>query len=179
MVDPVAAHRLAYRMLFAGLAFLILFVRILPLDATPARVPGPDLILCGAIAWVMRRPDYAPAALIAAVFLAEDILAMRPPGLWPLVVLFGTEFLRSREATLRELPFVLEWLVAGALVIAMTVSFRLVLAAFLVPQVASGMVALQTVATILAYPAVVLLTRFVLGLRKAAPGEVDALGRRI
>ncbi len=179
MVDPVAAQRLAYRLLFAGLAALILFVRILPLGAVPARVPGPDLILCGAIAWVLRRPDYAPAALIAAVFLVEDVLSMRPPGLWPLLVLLGTEYLRSREAVLRDLPFALEWLVAGALVVALTMVQRLALAVFLVPQVPVGMAALQTVSTVLAYPAVVLLTRFVFGLRKAAPGEFDAFGRRI
>ncbi len=170
MVDPVAAHRLAYRVLFAG---------ILPLGAVPARVPGPDLILCGTIAWVLRRPDYAPAALIALVFLVEDVLAMRAPGLWPLIVLLGTEFLRSREATLRDLPFALEWLAAGAVIIAMTVIHRLVLALFLVPQVPAGMTTLQTVSTLLAYPAVVLLTRFVFGLRKAAPGGFDAFGRRI
>lgn len=178
MVDPVAAHRLAYRLLFVGLAALLLFVRMLPLGAVPTRVPGPDLILCGAIAWVLRRPDYLPAALVAAVFLVEDILSMRAPGLWPLIVLLGTELLRSREATLRDLPFALEWLVAGTLIIAMTMIYRLVLAIFLVPQVPAGMVALQTVSTVLAYPAVVLLTRFVFGLRRTAPGEA-VFGRRL
>lgn len=178
MVDPVAAHRLGYRVLFAALAALILFVRILPLGAVPTRVPGPDLILCGTIAWVLRRPDYVPAALIAAVFLFEDILSMRPPGLWPIVVILGTEFLRSREATLRDLPFALEWLVAGSLVIAMTVVFRLVLAAFLVPQAPVGLAALQGFVTILAYPAVVLVTHFVFGLRTATPGVVDLAGPR-
>lgn len=179
MVDPVAARRLAYRVLFAGIAALVLFVRMLPLGAVPSRVPGPDFILCGTIAWVLRRPDYAPAALIAAVLLMEDILAMRPPGLWPLVVLLGTGYLRSREASFRDLPFALEWLVAGALVIAVTVINGLVLAIFLVPQAPAGLTALRTVVTILAYPGVVLIAHFVFGLRRAAPGQVDAFGRRI
>lgn len=179
MVDPVSRHRLAYRLLFVGLAALVLFVRILPLGAVPARVPGPDLILCGTIAWVLRRPDYAPAGLIAAVFLMEDILAMRAPGLWPAVVMMGTEFLRSREASFRDLPFALEWVIAGALIVAMTVIHGLVLAAFLVPQAPAGLTASQTVVTILAYPGVVFLAHFVFGLRKAAPGQVDAFGHRI
>lgn len=179
MVDPVVAHRLAYRLLFAGLAALVLFVRILPLGAVPSRIPGPDLILCGTLAFVLRRPDYAPAALIATVLLMEDILAMRPPGLWPLAALLGTEFLRSREASFRDLPFALEWLVAAAVIVAVTVINGLVLAVFLVPQAPAGLTALQTLVTILAYPGVVLIARFVFGLRKAAPGQVDAFGHRI
>lgn len=179
MVDPVAAHRLAYRMLFAALAAFVLFVRILPLGAVPDRVPAPDLILCGTIAWVLRRPDYAPALLVVAVILMEDILAMRPPGLWPLIVLLGTEFLRSREASFRDMPFALEWLIAGALIVAMTVVQGLVLGAFLVPQAPTGLTALQTLVTILAYPGVVLAAHYVFGLRKAAPGQVDAFGHRI
>jgi rod shape-determining protein MreD len=179
MVDPVAAHRLGYRLLYVGLAAGLLFVRVLPLSAQPVRVPGPDLVVALTIVWVLRRPDYVPALLIAAVFLVEDLLLMRPPGLWAVIVLVGTEFLRSREATLRDLPFAVEWLVAGTLIAAMTLVRELVLAAFLVPQGAAGLVALQGLATILAYPLVVLLAHFGFGLRKAAPGQVDALGHRL
>lgn len=179
MVDPVAASRLGHRLLFAALAALILFVRMLPLDAVPARFPGPDLILGLTLVWVLRRPDYVPALLIAGVLLLEDLLSMRPPGLWTLIVLLGTEYLRSREATLRDIPFALEWLIAGVAITAMTVANGLVLALFLVPQAGPGLTALQALATIAAYPLVVLVTIFVFRLRKAAPGEVDALGHRL
>ncbi|WP_347310841.1 rod shape-determining protein MreD [Defluviimonas sp. SAOS-178_SWC] len=179
MVDPIAASRLGYRLLFVGLAALILFIRILPLNAVPVRFPGPDLILCLTLVWVLRRPDYVPALLIAGVLLLDDILAMRPPGLWTLIVLLGTEYLRSREATLRGIPFALEWLIVGALIAAMTVVNGLVLALFLVPQAGTGLIALQMLATIVVYPLVVLATLFVFRLRKAAPGEVDALGHRL
>ena len=179
MVDPIAASRLGYRLLFAGLAALILFVRILPLNAVPARFPGPDLILCLTLVWVLRRPDYVPALLIAWVLLLDDLLAMRPPGLWTLIVLLGTEYLRSRETTLRDIPFALEWLIVGAMITAMTVLNGLVLALFLVPQAGPSLIALQTLATIAAYPLVVLATLFAFRLRKAAPGEVDALGHRL
>lgn len=179
MVDPAAASRFTYRGLFLGIAAAILFVRLLPLSALPARFPGPDLILCFALAWVQRRPDYAPAILIAVVFLTEDILAMRPPGLWALVVLLGTEFLRSRESLLRDLPFVVEWMATGALIMAMAVVNWLILALFLVPQAGFGAVMLQVVATIAAYPLVVLATLLALGVRKTATGDVDTLGRRL
>ncbi|MDI3335616.1 rod shape-determining protein MreD [Defluviimonas aestuarii] len=179
MVDPAAATRFSYRSLFLALAAVILFVRLLPLSALPARFPGPDLILCLALAWVQRRPDYAPALLIVIVFLIEDILAMRPPGLWALIVLLGTEFLRSREALLRDLPFIVEWAATGALILAMAIVNWLVLALFLVPQADFGPVMLQVITTIVAYPLIVLATLFVLGVRRTATGEVDTLGRRI
>ena len=56
--------------------------------------PAPDLMLALTLAWVVRRPDLLPAPLIAAYFFVEDILMMRPPGLWALIVLGATEFLR-------------------------------------------------------------------------------------
>ena len=114
MVDPVTSTRLGYQAAFVGLAALVLFVRALPLSAVPAVIPAPDLLLCLAIAWVLRRPDFIPVVVIVAVFLMEDILSMRPPGLWTLIVLFGTEFLRSRATLTRDLPFLLEWAMVGA-----------------------------------------------------------------
>ncbi|SPH24316.1 hypothetical protein DEA8626_03367 [Defluviimonas aquaemixtae] len=179
MVDPIAASRVAHRALFVALALAILFLRLLPLDMVPSRIPGPDLILCLTFVWIRRRPDYVPAALIVCVFLLEDFLTMRPPGPWPLIVLMGTEFLRSREVTLRDLPFALDWAMIGGLVMAMTLIHWVMLAIFIVPQAEFGPTILRALATIAAYPMVVLFTLFVIGLRRAAKGEVDALGHRL
>lgn len=178
MVDPVAARRLAFRLIFLALAIATLFLRILPLSAQPVRLPGPDLMICVTIVWVLRRPDFVPASLIALVFLLEDLVLMRPPGLWAAIVLLGTEFLRSREATMRDLPFAAEWLVAAGLVIAMTVIDRLVLALFLVPQVSPALTALQALATFAAYPLVAVATHFVFGQGRRSAGGVDRLGGR-
>ena len=108
MVDPASASRISHRLLFVAIAALILFLRLLPLTAEPVRWPGPDLILCLTFAWILRRTDYLPAYLIVIVFFVDDLLSMRPPGLWTLLALFATEFLRSREMLLRDLPFALE-----------------------------------------------------------------------
>ncbi len=179
MVDPVAASRFGHRCLFLGIVATILFVRLLPLSAMPARFPGPDLILCLTLVWVQRRPDYVPAILVALVILVEDILAMRPPGLWALVVLLGTEFLRSREATLRDLPFALEWLVTGSVIAVLAFVNWLVLAVLMVPQIGFGQMLLQVLATVAAYPLVVAATLLAFRVRKVAKGEVDALGHRL
>ena len=174
-----ATGRWRYAALFAGLAALWLFVRLLPLDTTPASWPGPDLLLCLALAWVLRRPDYVPALLIAAVFLLEDFLLMRPPGLWALIVLAATEFLRARHVQMRELGLLMEWLVVAVVITAMVLVNRLVLAVTAVPQAELGLVALHMLTTILAYPFVVGLCFLALRLRKPTTGEVDARGRRL
>jgi rod shape-determining protein MreD len=179
MVDPVTTLRFGYRGLFLALSALVLFVRMLPLSAMPSHIPGPDLLFCLTAAFVLRRGDYAPALMVALVILLEDILTMRPPGLWAVVVLAGSEFLRSRATLTRDLPFPLEWAMVAAVMVAMTLANRFVLAVFMVPQAGFGPVMLQVAVTVLAYPIVIVVAHFAVGLRKAAPGEVDALGHRL
>lgn len=179
MVDPVSANKAGYRLMFLGLAAAVFFLRILPLSTEPVAWPGPDVLLCLALAWVLRRPDFVPAATIVAVFLVEDLILMRPPGLWTLLALFTTEFLRDRAVVLRDIPFLVEWLMVAALMAAMLLVNRLVLEVAMVPQAGLGLSLAQYLSTVAAYPLVVLLSHSVFGLRKVAPGEVDELGHRI
>ena len=178
MVDPVTAARLSHRLLFLALAALLIFLRLLPLSSMPVRWPGPDLLTCLTFAWLIRRPDYVPALVVVAVFLVDDLLTMRPPGLWPLLVLMATEFLRSREVFLRDLPFALEWAVFAAMVMVMTVVDRLVLTLFMVPQTGFDLIILQVLSTLAAYPLVVLANIWLFGLRRLPSGQPDtARGR--
>lgn len=179
MVDPLTTRRFVHRAIFAAIAAVILFLRLLPLSSGAGGIPGPDLMLALTLAWVLRRPDYVPALLIAAVFLLEDLMYMRPPGLWPLLVVLGTEILRAREEGLRNLPHVLELVVVGGLMAAMLIAKRLVLALVMIDQPPLGMELLQLLVTLAVYPLVVVASRIALGLRRPAPGEVDALGHRL
>lgn len=173
MVDPATAARLSHRLLFVALAALILFLRVLPLSAMPSRWPGPDLILCLTFAWLIRRPDYLPVLIIVGVFAVDDMLSMRPPGLWTLLVLFATEFLRSREVLLRDLPFALEWAVFAAVVMVMTVVNRLVLSLFMVPQSGFDLTILQVLSTLAAYPVVVFASVWLVDLKRAGSGGAE------
>ncbi|MFN4159074.1 MAG: rod shape-determining protein MreD [Gemmobacter sp.] len=179
MVDPVTARLWMYRGAFLGLALFILFLRLLPLGGEAGRWPGPDLMLCLMMAWVTRRPDYLPAVLIAAVVLVEDLILMRPPGLWAAIVVMGTEFLRSRSALTRELAFVAEWLMVGVVMLAMQLGYRLVMAVAFLDQPGFGQAFAQVVMTILCYPLVTGLLHLALQLRKPSTGEVDDFGRRM
>ena len=177
MAEAVRTLRWRYWALFGGVAAASLFLRLLPLSELPGSVPGPDLLLCLVLAWVLRRPDYMPALLVAAVVLLEDLLVMRPPGLWAALVVIGCEFLRGRQSLMRELSFPAEWAIVAAVATTLMLIERTVLAVTLVPQPALGQVLLQLVVTLAAYPLVVLATHYLLRIRKPATGEVDALGR--
>ena len=178
MADALPIGRWRYRLLFVGITFFLFFVQLLPLNAGPGGIPGPDVLLLLAIAWVLRQPDFVPVTLVAAIFLLADILFMRPLGLWTALVVLGLEFLRARSVAVRDWSFFVEWLVVGASITAVFVINALVLTIFAVDDTSLGLVILHLIATVLAYPLVVVLGARAMGLRKVAPGEVDMLGHR-
>lgn len=196
MIDAASREVWLHRVVFVALALGFLFYRLLPM-ALPAssacgpedgwcqtaawlsRMPGPDILLCIIFTWTMRRPDYLPALLIAAVVLVEDFILLRPPGLWTAIVVLASEFIRSRVALTRELSFGVEWLLVSALMVAMLVLYRMASGLVLLPQPPFGFALMQVVWSILCYPVVVFLSRVVLDLYKPAMGEVDAYGRRL
>jgi rod shape-determining protein MreD len=179
VAEPVHTMPWRYWAFFAGLVLASLFWRMLPLGGGGLALPGPDLLLCVVLAWVLRRPDYMPALLVAGAVLAEDLLLMRPPGLWAFLVLMAAEFLRGRQPLMREVPFGMEWVVVGAVIAAIWLAERLILGLVVVPLPPLGTSLLELGATLMAYPLVVLASHWLLRLRKPATGEVDALGRRL
>ena len=142
-------------------------------------LPGPDILLCIIFAWTMRRPDYLPALLIGAVVLLEDMILMRPPGLWTALVIIASEFVRARVALTRELNFGVEWLLVAGLMLGLLLCYRMAFAIALLPQAGFGFAMVQVIWSIVCYPVVVFLSRYVLDLHKPAMGEVDAYGRRM
>ena len=179
MVDPLRFTLWLYRGLCLALSLGLLFLNLLPLGSLARTLPGPDLLLCLVLAWVLRRPDYLPVLLICVVVLVEDFLLMRPPGLWAGLVILGTEFLRARVDLTRELIFIAEWALVALIMVAVLLGYRLVFLVAFLQQPTFGFALLQTLWSILCYPLVVAVSRFVFHLRKPAMGEVDAYGRRL
>lgn len=168
-----------FRGLFLTIALVLLFIRLLPLGSAPGALPGPDLLICVIMAWIVRRPDFLPMPLILTVILLEDLILMRPPGLWTAIVILATESLRGRVALTRELSFVVEWLLVSGVMLAMMLLYRLTLGLAFVPQAPFGFAIVQVLWSIAVYPVVVGLSRLALDLRKPATGEVDSFGRRL
>jgi len=179
MVTDMRSSAWFYRIGFIAIAVALLFFKMLPLGSVAGDWPGPDLMLCLMLAWVTQRPDHLPMGLVAMVVLAEDMILMRPPGLWTALVVVATEFLRARSALTRELGFAAEWLLIAGVMVAMLLAYRLVFAVAFMTQPGFGFAFAQTVGSILMYPVIVWLLRVVLHLHKPAAGEVDGMGRRL
>ena len=173
-----ATGLLGYRALFVALCGAVAFVQLLPLDMGPGKMPGPDVLMLLAFSWVIMRPDYVPVFLIAVIFFLSDLLFMRPLGLWTALVVIGSEFLRGRSFTLRDTPFLVEWLLVTGVITGVFIANTLILGLFGVIQPGLGLTLIGLIATILAYPLVVILAGRAVGLRKIVPGEVDQLGHR-
>lgn len=170
---------MGWRLGLAAAAIIWLAWRLMPAPLPDVVWPAPDLMLAVACAVVLRRPEFLPAALIAALVLLEDLLTLRPPGLWAVLVLAGTEFLRARAAFSREVSLLAEWLMVAMVIAVLFVANRLILSLFFVPQPALGAVTEHAVATIVVYPLVVGILRFGLSLRKPATGELNPLGQKL
>jgi rod shape-determining protein MreD len=179
MIDPITLERWLYRLVYLLIAAVVTFFAILPFNIGTGRLPSPDIVLLIGFAWVLRRPDYMPALLFAAVLLTQDILFMRPPGLWAGLALIALEFLRSREPMWRDLPFLFEWAMVAAVLLGMTLVQMAVLALFFVDQPGVPQVLMQASISILCYPVVTGLSRLAFRVAKPAPGEVDALGHKL
>lgn len=176
MIDHELTRRLLYWALFIALAAALVFMRILPLSTAPRALPGPDLLVCLAFAWVQRRPEYLPPLLLGAVMFLTDIVLMRPPGLWSVLVLLGAEFLRSRHSPGAELPFLAEWGFMAVVTLAITAVYAIVLGLLAVRGVLPTMLLVQAFLTVTLYPLVVAFTVGILNIRKSGQLELERAG---
>ena len=167
------------RAIFLGISLGILLLELLPLQTLPRSLAGPDLILLLTFAFALRRPEFVPPAVVAIATVLADLLLQRPPGLMAGLTVVASEMLRNRSEGLRTLPFTVEWLTAALAIAAVIISYRFVLAIFVIPQAPMLLVVSQLIFTALAYPVMVLGCVALFGMRRVAPGEVDTLGHRI
>lgn len=179
MADLVVRRPWPGRIVWIALFLVLTMIALLPFGATPAVWAGPDLLLVITLLWVMRRPELAPMPIIVILWFLTDLLLQRPPGLMTALVLLVSESLRRRNAALRALPPVLEWIAASAAIIAVTLAYRVVLALLLTSQAPLGLSLMRMVMTMLAWPVAAIIAHFIFGIARPAPGEVDALGKRI
>ena len=179
MIDPFLVRLWLHRLLFILVAAVLIFIKILPINLPIERWPAPDVLLAMTFVWLMRRPDYVPVVIIALVFLVSDIFLQRPPGLWTLVIVALTEFVRARLILWRDWTFPVEWLAMSGLILAAVILNRIGLVVFFLPRPGFGMVLLQALLTCLAYPLVAGFAVYVLGIRSTLPSDIDVMSRRI
>ncbi|MGH1453444.1 MAG: rod shape-determining protein MreD [Paracoccaceae bacterium] len=179
MVETSPSRIWTMRALYLALSLGIMFFQLMPLDVRPHDWAGPDLLLILPMAWALRRAEYVPALLVGAIMLLADLLFMRPPGLMAFLVVIAVEFLKMRALHMREQTLIAEWFNVALVLVAVILANRFVLLLLMVAQPPLGLTLIQLGATVLAYPVIMAVTHFVFGVRKAQPGEVDALGHRL
>jgi rod shape-determining protein MreD len=167
------------RVVFIFLTLLVLFFHLLPLNPAPSQWPGPDVLVAMVFAWAVRRPEYVPILLIAGVMLLADMMLQRPPGLWSVLVVCASEWLKSRERRQRETTFALEWLTFAGTLIVITVLYRAVMMILILTPGTLMLSLIQVLMTIAIYPAAVGVSYFLFGVRRSAPGDMDRLGRSL
>ena len=152
--------------ILVGLGVVAVGAALVPLGPGGALVP-PDLLFGLVVAWVIRRPATAPLWAVLGLGLFADLLMSRPLGLGALGLVLASEWFRARAGRFQSAPFLLEWLALG-------LAFSVVLAAMqvaltLVFADGPGLAALAryAVATLLAYPLIVLGLTWCLGLGPA------------
>ena len=133
-------------------------------EAIPRRWPLPDLMLLLTLAWLARRPDDVPVAMLAAVFLSADFLSGEAPGLRAALVLMAAEHLRARAG--RPEDPLSEWARAAVLILLVTIGERIALGVTLAPAPPFGPVVLRGLAGAAAYPLAAAAVVYVLGVRR-------------
>lgn len=177
MIDPLTLRRIGFVTLFLVLSGVVVFLRLLPLGGMAGGLIPPDLIVCFGFAWVLRRPDFVPVVLFAAVLLLTDLMFLRPPGVWTAIAVIGLEVLRARAGLLRDQSFMVEWATVTGVLAAMMLAERVLLAVFLVGQAGFGLSMMGFLANALAYPVVVAVSVWVFRVRRLQPGEIAAEAR--
>ena len=164
-----------YRLLFGLTLAALLFGGLVPKPEIIENIQRPDLAFCLAAAWMLRRPDYTPVSLVILYELATEIIYYQPVGLWSALVFAALMFLRRQVDRVRQLPFWFEWLLVSGTITGTSMIYGAVLVLLFVPVSIIQEAALHMLMTVLAYPAVVIVTNWIFLLRKSTSTEAGLL----
>jgi rod shape-determining protein MreD len=153
--------------MLALLSLLAVTIEVAPLGLSATALPGPDLLFCVVAVWALRRPRSTPLLLVFALGVMRDLATDLPAGLGALTLVAASEILRRRSATLARQPFPVEFLWVATLAAGMMLAQWLGVLISLARPPYLSLLLQQFTATLLVYPAVLLVCRWGLGLRGA------------
>jgi rod shape-determining protein MreD len=147
---PTRVFRL--QLTYLAIVALVVLLQSLPLQSLPYPFAPADVPLSITFAWIMRRPDVMSPILITLAFLFADTILQRPPGLWALIVLCASIFLRMRTRGRKEVLFLYEWFIVALVIgVSFLVHYFALMFTFLpVPDAQQYVV--QVLLSILIYP---------------------------
>ena len=171
MASGLISRKWLMRLGYAAICLAILFLQLLPLETTPRRWAGPDLLVVVTVVWAARQPKFTPPLLVALIFLLADLLLLRPPGLMAAVMVLAVEVLQRRAPSLRAATFAIEWATAAAAILTIMLVYRLGLMVFFVERASFGLTLMQAIMNISLYPLIVMLSSGLFGVRRAPARE--------
>ena len=170
-------QRWVFRGVFLLIAMITILLPLLPLGLTADAMTMPDLFFALIFAWVVRSPETAPFVLVFVMALIADALLNRPIGLWTFLTLGIVEYLRGEVRTMREHMLAVETIIFGFAMGFASLVNVLILNLALVDTPALSLVFAHVLTTIAAYPFVVAILHFVVGVRAPRlPTTSDRLG---
>ncbi len=178
MAERNATQIWTMRALYAAICSAVIMFHLLPLGQIGWITFSPDIILCLTLAWVVRRPEYAPILLIAAVALLADLLLMRVPGLWTALVVLLADRVGRQRHRMRSTGFGVEWFRVSVGIAMLFILEHLALNLLFVDRPPLPASVLQLSATLIVYPVVVAVSAGVFRVRKPALIETSPSGRR-
>jgi len=161
IVDP-SLRILRLRFTYLLIVMLLVLFQTMPIHTSIDQFSMPDIPLVITFVWVMRRPDVMGPILITIAFLFADMILQRPPGLWALIVLCGSMFLRSRTIYFKEVIFFYEWLTISIVIIICFIANQFLLLLTFLPTHNLEFLVKQALFTIMLYPIFIWLSRSML-----------------
>jgi rod shape-determining protein MreD len=168
-----------YRGGFVAIGFALVLWSIVPFDMTAGTLPAPDIFYCITMLYVVRRPVFVPVWSIFCVFFLRDILTQAPLGLFTLLIVLGSEIVRTNIQVFREYLFALEWLWVAIIFacIAIIQQILMFLTLSQTPRIVDQLYLI--VFTVATYPVIVGAVKYGFGITRPRPGESDAWGKRL
>lgn len=173
----MTARSIIYPLIFIFISFLYMFFRMLPLDLIARSWAAPDILICFMISWSMRKPEAIPPILIAAIFLLQDFLFQRPPGLYAALALLVCEWSKRQALLAEEFPFLIEWLTATMALVALFVGYRLILSLSFSALAPFRLSLFELFITIVSFPIIVGICRYALRLKSPQLLPFDKINR--
>ena len=161
VMDP-SLRILRLRLIYLLIMMLLVLLQTIPIHTSTDKLTMPDIPLIITFVWVMRRPDVMAPILITIAFLFADMILQRPPGLWTLIVLCASMFLRSRTVYFKEVIFFYEWLMIAIVVIFCFTAHQFLLLLTFLPTHDLALLVKQALFTIMLYPIFIWLSRSML-----------------
>ena len=162
-----------YRLGFVAFSLLTVFMSLLPTQVNFDSWGTPDVIFALALAWIVRRPFYAPVVLVGLVIFFQDMMLQRPPGLYAALIMLAMIRLRKQAYAPSDMTFLEEWLNAALSIVAVAIALRVIMTVTFLDLPRFGTHFGSVAFTVAIYPLVALFSERVLRVTSLSLSEIE------